>query len=112
MIDQLMALGWIGRPFVLLYVVPTIICLCWFAGEVIRDVRADLRIRKLWPATYCPSVCIGEVLVFVFSSMVPVLNIVIVVFGPMPALFNAAWRWFNEFISMPLVSDNNKGKDQ
>jgi hypothetical protein len=50
-IDQLMALGWIGRPFVLLYVVPLIVCLVWFAGGVIRDVRADLHMRKLRPAT-------------------------------------------------------------
>ena len=114
MIDQLMTLGWIGRSVVLLYGAPLILCLVWFGSGIIRDVRADLDMRKLRPMTYCPRVRVGDVLMLALVSFFPVLNLGVVLFGALPAFFRLAWKWFNEFVSMPLVSDhdNNEGKGQ
>jgi hypothetical protein len=94
-----------------LYWLPLIICIVCYFVRTVQNFRRDRAARRRPGAIYIPTDDVGSVLGRVFVSIIPVLNLIAVVFDLSPKIFSRFFSGLYELLTQPLVPDDRKYED-
>jgi len=91
----------------ILYWIPFLFCVYGFTIRSIKEYKKDIKNRVKYN-TYCPTITIGDIMCRIFWSIIPILNILNVIFNLAPEIFSDIFTLIHKFFDIPLVPEKEK----
>lgn len=91
------------------YGVPTVLCLMDHLFVIFSSVRKDILLKRKGNL-YFPSMDFAEAFALIFTSICPLVNLLLLIFDIFPRFFRKFFTRIRQFLDSPLVKPNERPK--
>jgi hypothetical protein len=106
MIDWIVNFQFNGMLGLYLYWAPLLVCAICYIVRSWEDVQKDIKSREAWnlePRYYSPTIKLSTVVGRILATVIPVLNLLMMIFDVGPILIGRVMRVLGDTLDIPLV---------
>lgn len=107
MLEQLRSFDFTGLMGLSLYWVPFVLCSVSYFLKTHKEYREELRARDS-SGHYYPKLTVGTIVGRAFCTVVPLINLLALVFDAGPFLLSSIYKKFDMFLDYPIVKPIRK----